>query len=578
MSSGRKEILSYGLLLLGAFAFRFAIARFLPNDTPNDGKVYAQMARNVLEQHSYSHATEPPYDPSLIRLPGYPLFLSAIYAGFGHHNNTAVRIVQAILDTATCALVALVTFLWEPDQTRKLRSSLAALAVAAACPFTAIYVATILTETPTLFLTLAICLTATLAFKAATFRAGPPAALRRWGAGHSLLLWAATGVIAGVAVSFRPDSGLFAAAIGLTLITTFLPRGEAPVDVSGRRYLRRRIFHASSLGAVFALAFCLVLLPWTIRNERVFHVFQPLAPRHAEMPGEFVPEGYFTWLRTWLDDERYIGPALWSLDESAITLEDLPARAFDSVQEKARVGALLDKYNHPAEAEIPSSPETSAPATSATAKDQSNQDQLTSPPASPADEESDQDADEDRGNKGDENDEGDSQDQESQAEEQGWVEMTPEVDAGFAELASERIKRSPLRYYLQLPARRAMNLWFDTHSQYYPFDGTLLPLEDLDYDIHQQFWLPLFMGLTWLYTLLGIAGGWFLWRSSQFAARRWLLLCGLFIFLRLTFFSTLENPEPRYVVEFFPFLAMLGGIALARLKWPEAGEHAASTK
>jgi hypothetical protein len=36
------------------------------------------------------------------------------------------------------------------------------------------------------------------------------------------------------------------------------------------------------------------------------------------------------------------------------------------------------------------------------------------------------------------------------------------------------------------------------------------------------------------------------------------------IFLRLGFFATLENPEPRYVVEIFPFLSILGGIAVVR--------------
>jgi len=36
------------------------------------------------------------------------------------------------------------------------------------------------------------------------------------------------------------------------------------------------------------------------------------------------------------------------------------------------------------------------------------------------------------------------------------------------------------------------------------------------------------------------------------------------IFLRIGFFATLENPEPRYVVEVFPFLSILGGIALTR--------------
>ena len=143
--------------------------------------------------------------------------------------------------------------------------------------------------------------------------------------------------------------------------------------------------------------------------------------------------------------------------------------------------------------------------------------------------------------------------------------MTPEIDAGFAQIAAERKARHPFRYFLWLPFKRGLSLWFNTHSQYYPFEGELLPLSDLDYDIHQQYWLPLFAGLTFVYTLLGVAGGWFLWSSGLFAARRWLLLAALMILFRVGFFSTLENPEPRYVVEVFPFLSVLGGIALVRL-------------
>jgi hypothetical protein len=39
----------------------------------------------------------------------------------------------------------------------------------------------------------------------------------------------------------------------------------------------------------------------------------------------------------------------------------------------------------------------------------------------------------------------------------------------------------------------------------------------------------------------------------------------LLVALRLGFFATLENPEPRYVVELFPFLMILGGIAAVRV-------------
>ncbi|HEU5132200.1 MAG TPA: hypothetical protein VFT26_08865, partial [Pyrinomonadaceae bacterium] len=60
----------YVLLFLIALAFRVFIAIHLANDEPDDGRVYSQIARNVLEQHVYSHDTQPPYTPSLIRLPG----------------------------------------------------------------------------------------------------------------------------------------------------------------------------------------------------------------------------------------------------------------------------------------------------------------------------------------------------------------------------------------------------------------------------------------------------------------------------------------------------------------------------
>src|SRR4030095_11494572 len=85
------------LLLLLSFGFRLFVALRLPNDTPDDGRIYALIARNVLEQHVYSHQEQPPFVPSLIRLPGYPFLLAVVYAVSGHGNNTAVRVVQAVI-------------------------------------------------------------------------------------------------------------------------------------------------------------------------------------------------------------------------------------------------------------------------------------------------------------------------------------------------------------------------------------------------------------------------------------------------------------------------------------------------
>jgi hypothetical protein len=518
----RKQIWIAALVLLVAFGFRLFVALRLPNDTPDDGRVYAQIARNVLEHHVYSHEEQAPFVPSLIRLPGYPLFLSAIYSIAGHTNNTAVRIVQAIIDTATCILVALVAFQWTADEKRKRIASIAAFTLAALCPFTTIYVATILTEVPTSFLAVLLCLLATIAFKSSSRR-------------RSLILWLLAGLTAGLAVFFRPDSGLFAAATGLTILLSTL---NAARDT--QKFFNR--FSKSVLSAaVFSFAFCLVLVPWTIRNRRVFGVFQPLSPAHGEMPGEFVPRGYLMWLRTWLDDGRYIGPVLWRLDTSRIPIEAYPKRAFDSSAERDRVAALMDKYNHPVDEEDATATPTPSPSP-ATPNQTKQSDEAT-----------------------DEDEEEEEPEEDPSADDPSNVEMTPEIDAAFAQLARERIARAPFQYYVMLPLKRARSLWFDTHSQYYPFEGELFPLDYMDYSIHQQYWLPLFAGLTWAYTLLGALGAWCLLRARRKEARLWLALAGLIIFLRLGFFSTLENPEPRYVVEIFPFLAILGGIAIGFL-------------
>src|SRR4029077_8662003 len=88
------------------------------------------------------------------------------------------------------------------------------------------------------------------------------------------------------------------------------------------------------------------------------------------------------------------------------------------------------------------------------------------------------------------------------------------------------------------------------------------------HDIHQHIWLPLFAVLVGIYTVAGLAGAFVLWLSGDFYSRSWLLLVSLIVVPRLAFFSTLENPEPRYVVELFPFLAVLGALAFARIwKW-----------
>jgi 4-amino-4-deoxy-L-arabinose transferase-like glycosyltransferase len=482
----RKEISIIGLLLLATFSIRVALVRLLPNDAPQDGPLYGQMARNLVERHIYSQDSAPPYAPSLRRMPGYPLFIAGVYSVFGY-DKTAVRIIQALLDTATCAMIGMLAYLWDPEKRRRI-SAAAAIALAAVCPFTAIYAATILTETPAMFFAVTMTLAASIALQATD-------------QGKVLLWWAVSGVLAGFALLFRPDSGLFLLAIGLTL-------GVATLSSAGKSIWNRATRTIYS-GVVFSLAVVLMLMPWAIRNYRVFSLVQPLSPTHGEMPGEFLPNGYLAWVHTWIDDARYVGPVIFTLNASPITITSIPDKAFDSSEEKLRVAALLADYSHAVDVRETGGRENNHAKAVA-------------------------------------------------------VMMTSEIDAGFAKLAGERVSRNPFRFYVWLPLKRAGSLWFDTHSQYYPFQGELFPPNDLNQTTSDKFFLFCFAFLTLVYTLLGVMGAWFLWRSSQSKVRLFVLLAVLMILLRVSFFAAIERPEPRYVVELFPFLCVLGGVAVNR--------------
>src|SRR5215475_11083901 len=103
----RKQVAIAVFLSLAAFGGRVALALCLPNDDDDDGQFYSQIARNLLDHRGYSGETEEPFVPTYVRVPGYPILLAGVYAVFGRDNNRAVRLVQAVADTVTCWLAAL---------------------------------------------------------------------------------------------------------------------------------------------------------------------------------------------------------------------------------------------------------------------------------------------------------------------------------------------------------------------------------------------------------------------------------------------------------------------------------------
>ena len=542
---GKLRIAAVLVLLAAALAFHLVIALCLANDEAGDSKVYMQIAANVVDHGVYSREPKEPYLPTLIRTPGYPLFLAGVFEIGGVGNETAVRIVQAFLFWLACIMTGMIAEEWV-DPERKGKAFFISFILAAFCPFIAIYTATILSEVLTMFLLAGTILAATYAFKSRKRT--------------RLLLWCDIVKLAtGFNALVRSDAGRFAFGIGLALVFSVL---------IGRGVVRSRFSDRMIKGMVFSLAFLVPLVPWTIRNEAVFGLFQPLSPQHAEMPGEFVPQGYYRWVRTWIDDEAYIDPALWRLEIQPLRIEDVPAYAFSSADEKRRVAELFDEYNSTDPDHSPSSKNAGAIGTDDNSTNQ----------ASPEGDDDDEDDSASADDNGDDQDDSDvDQEQTDPSTPEEWnLKITPAVDAQFAALAQERIARDPWCYYICLPAKRSISMWFDTHSDWYPFNGELFPLEDLDHTKAQHIWLPLFAGLNLIYTFLSFAGLWALYKTRKTRSMSWLFLVLTIGLPRIIFFGTIENPEPRYLIELFIPAAILGGIFLSYLRRgrlePSAGE------
>jgi hypothetical protein len=277
-------------------------------------------------------------------------------------------------------------------------------------------------------------------------------------------------------ILLRPEQGLLAAVVFPAMLWMAL------------RSRKGSWLRAATPVLVAAACVLLPLAPWTARNWRTFHVVQPLAPRYAIDPGENVPFGFQRWYRSWAIDFASTENAYWNYDGAPIQIADLPTRAFDSDEQYARTGALLDAYNESSNA-------------------------------------------------------------------------TPAFDARFDALARERIAADPLRYYVALPAARLVNMVLRPRLEMLP-----ISLEWWKWREHhaQTAFAASYAALNLAYLVLagmGVA----LWRKRRWSGQAALAAAMLAsILLRCALLLTLDNSEPRYSLEFFPVLFVLGAVVFSR--------------
>ena len=308
--------------VLAGLAVRFYFVLAFPARDSGDAPFYIELAWNWLKKGIYGFPIAGRLTPVDMRVPGYPAFLAAVFT-FTGQSQRAAMFMQVFVDLATCFLIALIAARLAPEVSRW-RVALAALWLAALCPFTANYTAVVLTEVLVTFLTalaLLVLLEADLDRQAAT---GPAT-------NRLVSRWFLAGIVVGFGTLVRPETPLLLIAAGLVLVLKWWRRTD------WRKLLRATALMAAGLFAS--------LMPWAARNWNTLHEVQFLAPHYSELPGEFAPLGFNQWTNTWLWRFRDVYLFIWKLDVEEISVDAAPPSAFDSPQEKARVAEIFDKYN-----------------------------------------------------------------------------------------------------------------------------------------------------------------------------------------------------------------------------------------
>ena len=317
-SSNRRfwlAAVSIGAALVAGGALRiWMLHRFF--EANGDTQVYGDIAKNLLLHGRYALTLGSGQAFStLIRLPGYPLFLAFCFKLFGRGNYTAVVLLQIAMELLGCLLLADVSLRIAPARYAA-RAAHATLWLAALCPFTAIYAANPLTECPTLF-AIALALWSVSRFQQRV----------SWRLALAFTFAVTFGAL------LRPDGALVAVAFAPALLF----RAKGFPSPSPKRLIPMAIVCALLAVGPFAA--------WTIRNWRVFHVVQPLAPRSATDPGDPLTPGWDRWVATWCLDFASTYEVVWNVPGEVLDVDKLPRRAFDSPEQYVETATIVDTYN-----------------------------------------------------------------------------------------------------------------------------------------------------------------------------------------------------------------------------------------
>jgi hypothetical protein len=490
---------------LGALGLRLFFFIYFPEVT-DDSHVYVDLAGNWLQHGLYGQTESGQIVPADSRLPGYPAFLGVMFWVFGVGKIRAVLAAQILVDLGSCLLIA--------DLARRMSAGRwagrVAFLLAGLCPFLANYAGTVLTETLEVFFTALALDCAVAALNRASLLGGASLddasddeVQAPWP------LWAATGASIGACILLRPDGGILLAAVAL-YVAVAAPKGASGF---GRESASLKRCPDTNLGGNRAVENASI----SSRRFRPFSGkrFRPLrALVVAEMTviiialAPLVPWTARNWAT--LHQFQPLAPRY------ATDVDEVTPRGFNrwvrtwmadyvSVEEIYWnvPGDKIDVEKLPRRAL-----DSAKDATLALIADYNATQQL-----------------------------------------------TPQIDARFDEVAAQRIRKHPFRYYITLPLVRMADVWLRPRTELLPSDPRWWKFND------DPKWSAVAVGLGVINLFFLVAAGLALIFKRADIRYVGLLVC--FVVLRSAFLGTIESPETRYTLECYPAIIVLASAMLS---------------
>lgn len=240
-----------------------------------DGSLrYVPLAINLLLGNGFSTSQTAPFVPDEYNVPGYPLFVAAV---FGVTNNSlqAVVIAQVLLELSTLLMMIKIAGALNLPHSVKIL----ALMIGLISPFLWIFATTALSEiVGTFIVTVNILLISK--------------ALQRQDKRNSLW-WLLAGSTSGACLLVRTDL--------ITCVTLLLMAGLM-ISLVEEAGWQRTTWH----GIAFASGLILLLFPWMLRDYVVFREIRIPGLTQVTHVFESDHSSYYRWISTWADDPSLI--------------------------------------------------------------------------------------------------------------------------------------------------------------------------------------------------------------------------------------------------------------------------------